>query len=261
MLRRTTALLRAQNKLPPIHDHEIHCRPNKPQAAHSVRQQRDFESALERSSPQRGFCLVRSLLLTLRQITCHPSLTHKQPAIDEAGSGKVQALVALVRRIRAKGEKLIVFTQFAELVPGLAKVLTRLFGEPCPTMTGAMGVPARRRFVADFQRDDGPPFVIMTTGVGGCGLTLTQANHVVHFDRPWNPAVELQAEGRAYRIGQRKEVHVHTLVAQGTVDERIRDLLSRRANLAAQVLDTPLDRPITQLSNKELLEIVQLRAG
>ena len=94
MPRRTTALLRAQNKLPPIHHHEINCPLTKPQAAHSVGQPRDFESALERSSPQRRFCLVRSSLLELQQITCHPSLVLGRPDVDGAGSGKVQALVA-----------------------------------------------------------------------------------------------------------------------------------------------------------------------
>jgi non-specific serine/threonine protein kinase len=125
----------------------------------------------------------------------------------------------------------------------------------------AMSVPARRQFVADFQSPGGPPFAVLTTGVGGSGLTLTQANHVVHFDRPWNPSVERQAEGRAYRIGQGKDVHVHTLVAQGTVDERIRDLLEHRSALADLVLETPDPIRAAQLSNADLIDFVQFRAA
>ena len=123
---------------------------------------------------------------------------------------------------------------------------------------GATKVRERRDLVAEFQRDDGPPFLILSLKAGGIGLNLTAASHVIHFDRWWNPAVENQATDRAFRIGQQRNVLVHKFVTEGTVEERIDRLMEEKRKLADDVVDGAGEVNVTELSDAELVGLVQL---
>jgi non-specific serine/threonine protein kinase len=123
---------------------------------------------------------------------------------------------------------------------------------------GAVAVGKRRGLVEAFQREDGPPFFVLSVRAGGLGLNLTAASHVIHFDRWWNPAVENQATDRAFRIGQRMNVLVHKFVCRGTVEERIDAMIEGKQALAQGVLEGGAETLLTELSDAELLRLVAL---
>ena len=112
--------------------------------------------------------------------------------------------------------------------------------------------------VADFQREDGPPFFVMSIKAGGTGLNLTAASHVVHFDRWWNPAVENQATDRAFRIGQQRNVLVHKFVTRGTVEERIDALIREKQDMADALLEGGGEKALTEMSDDEIIDMVSL---
>jgi non-specific serine/threonine protein kinase len=115
--------------------------------------------------------------------------------------------------------------------------------------------------VEAFQRDDGPPFFVLSLKAGGTGLNLTAASHVIHFDRWWNPAVENQATDRAFRIGQKRNVLVHKFICRGTVEDKIDELITQKTGLARDLLDGAGDALLTEMSNDELLRFVALDIG
>jgi non-specific serine/threonine protein kinase len=123
---------------------------------------------------------------------------------------------------------------------------------------GATPACRRAELVQAFQAESGPPFFVLSLKAGGVGLNLTAASHVVHFDRWWNPAVENQATDRAYRIGQRRNVLVHKFVCRGTVEERIDALIESKVALARGVLEVEGAALLTELDDRELLELVRL---
>jgi SNF2 family DNA or RNA helicase len=142
-----------------------------------------------------------------------------------------------VRPDREAGEKVLVFTQFREICDPLAAAARgRASAAPASCSTAAPRRAPQRQLVSEFQRDDGPPFMVLSLKAGGTGLNLTAASHVVHFDRWWNPAVENQATDRAYRIGQHKNVLVHKFVCRGTLEERIDAMIHDKQGLADGVL-------------------------
>ena len=116
----------------------------------------------------------------------------------------------------------------------------------------------RRKLVESFQRDDGPPFFILTVKAGGSGLNLTQAAQVIHFDRWWNPAVENQATDRSFRIGQKQNVLVHKFVCRGTIEERIDAVIEGKRSIATELLEGGGEKLLTEMSNDELLRFVAL---
>jgi SNF2 family DNA or RNA helicase len=140
----------------------------------------------------------------------------------------------------------------------LAAFLAEVFGRPGLILHGGTPVGKRRGLVEEFQRDDGPPFFVLSLKAGGTGLNLTAAGHVIHFDRWWNPAVENQATDRAFRIGQTKNVMVHKFVCRGTIEERIDALIAEKSGLALDVIEGGAERRLTEMPTKELLEFVAL---
>ena len=150
------------------------------------------------------------------------------------------------------------FTQFREMTEPLATFLGEVFGREGLVLHGATPVRRRKALVDMFQRDGGPPFLVLSLKAGGVGLNLTAASHVIHFDRWWNPAVETQATDRAFRIGQQRNVLVHKFVCRGTVEERIDALIEEKAALSSDLLETGAEARLTEMSNKELLAIVAL---
>ncbi|HUM69994.1 MAG TPA: C-terminal helicase domain-containing protein, partial [Chloroflexota bacterium] len=134
------------------------------------------------------------------------------------------------------------------------------FGVPTLYLHG--GVPPKKRaaMVEQFQREDGPPVFLLSLKAGGTGLNLTRANHVFHFDRWWNPAVEDQATDRAFRIGQTKNVLVHKFVCLGTLEERIDAMISDKKVLANSIIGSG-ENWLTEMSTNDLRQLVSLRRG
>ncbi|MFE5716763.1 DEAD/DEAH box helicase, partial [Streptomyces sp. NPDC056501] len=204
--------------------------------------------------------LVVKLLTGLKQICNHPAqyLKEDRPRI-EGRSGKLELLDELLDTILAEGASTLVFTQYV----GMARILeTHLAARGVRTqfLHGGTPVAEREAMVARFQDGDVPVF-LLSLKAAGTGLNLTRAEHVVHYDRWWNPAVEAQATDRAYRIGQDRPVQVHRLIAEGTIEDRIAAMLDRKREMADAVLGTGGDTPqeLTELTDAELAELVRLR--
>ncbi len=201
---------------------------------------------------------VLAFLMRFKQICNHPSQWLGDGAFGSADSGKFARLRELAEPIAARQEKMLVFTQFQEMTAPLAELLQAVFRRPGLVLHGGTAVRQRRGSVDEFQRDGGPPFFVLSLKAGGTGLNLTAAQHVVHFDRWWNPAVENQATDRAYRIGQKRNVLVHKFVCRGTVEEKIDALIERKLGLAGQVVEGGGELSLTEMSNDELLRMVAL---
>ncbi len=199
-----------------------------------------------------------SYLLRFKQICNHPSQLLGDGEYDPKKSGKFQRLAELCEEIASRQEKLLVFTQFREMTAPLANFLAQQFGRPGLVLHGGTAVKQRQKLVQQFQDEEGPPFFILSLKAGGTGLNLTQASHVIHFDRWWNPAVENQATDRAFRIGQKKNVLVHKFICQGTVEEKIDALIKEKTALANNLLAGSADTLLTEMDDKALLKLVSL---
>jgi len=205
--------------------------------------------------------LVLMLLTGLKQICNHPAQFLKQESGRIAGrSEKIELLDDLVETALSEASGVLVFTQYV----AMARLLEAHWsgrGVPYQFLHGGTPVRERERMVAAFQHtpdDESPPVFLLSLKAGGTGLNLTRADHVVHVDRWWNPAVEDQATDRAHRIGQTRPVQVHRLVTQGTIEERVGALLARKRLLAEAVLGRG-EAALTELSNAELRDLVTLR--
>ena len=202
--------------------------------------------------------IVLQSLMRLKQVCNHPSQLTGDAAYTAGDSGKFLRLAELCDEIAARQEKVLIFTQFREIIDPLAEHLAAVFGRDGLALHGGTNVAKRRAIVDRFQRDDGPPFFILSLKAGGTGLNLTAASHVIHFDRWWNPAVENQATDRAFRIGQKRNVLVHKFITSGTVEERIDALIDEKRQLAEDVLSGGGEVKLTELPDDELLKLVQL---
>jgi len=202
--------------------------------------------------------LILAFLTRFKQICNHPSQWLGDGAYEPADSGKFHRLRELCEEIAARQEKVLVFTQYREITEPLERYLAGVFGRPGLVLHGGTPVGHRKERVDAFQRDDGPPFFVLSLKAGGTGLNLTAASHVIHFDRWWNPAVENQATDRAFRIGQKRNVMVHKFTCRGTLEERIHDLIANKSALAQDILGEGAERMLTELNNSELLRFVGL---
>jgi SNF2 family DNA or RNA helicase len=208
------------------------------------------------SMARRG--LVLQTLLRLKQICNHPSQLSGDGEYKPADSGKFLRLAEICEELAARQEKVLIFTQFREIIEPLAAHLATVFGRGGVVLHGGTGVQQRKSLVDHFQSDDGPPFFILSLRAGGTGLNLTAASHVIHFDRWWNPAVENQATDRAFRIGQQRHVLVHTFMTSGTIEERIDALLAEKRQFADDILSSDSEVNLTELPDEELLQLVRL---
>jgi hypothetical protein len=203
--------------------------------------------------------MVLASLLRLKQVCNHPSQLLGDGRFAPGDSGKFARLHEIAAELADRQEKPLIFTQFRAMVEPLHDFLTGVFGRRGLILHGGTDVKDRRHLVDDFQRDDGPPFFVLSLKAGGVGLNLTAASHVIHFDRWWNPAVENQATDRAFRIGQKKNVLVHKFVCRGTVEEKIDALIADKVGLARDLMaDAEGDTMLTELSNADLLNMVSL---
>ena len=206
---------------------------------------------------KRRIIVLQSLML-LKQICNHPAQAGSGTEYTPELSGKFLRLGELCSELAARQERVLIFTQFREIIDPVTQYLANIFGQPGLALHGNVAVKKRKELVDRFQQPDGPPFFVLSLKAGGTGLTLTEANHVIHFDRWWNPAVEDQATDRAFRIGQKKAVLVHKCVTLGTLEEKIDALISQKRDLANEVLGSGAEVNITAMSDAEILRLVQL---
>ncbi|WP_371582174.1 DEAD/DEAH box helicase [Streptomyces sp. NBC_01314] len=203
--------------------------------------------------------LIVKLLTGLKQICNHPAqfLKEERPRIP-GRSGKLELLDELLDTILSEGASVLVFTQYVRMARLLERHLAAR-GVPTRFLHGGTPIPEREAMVEHFQEGEVPVF-LLSLKAAGTGLNLTRAEHVVHYDRWWNPAVEAQATDRAYRIGQTRPVQVHRLITEGTIEDRIADMLLRKRELADAVLGGG-DSAVTELSDAELSDLVEFRGG
>ena len=203
--------------------------------------------------------LVFALLVKLKQVCNHPAHFLGDNSAIEHRSGKIKRLTELLGDIREAGEKTLLFTQFTTMGTMLQHYLQDLYGEEVLFLHGGVTKKRRDAMVESFQQEGSntPAIFILSLKAGGTGLNLTGANHVVHFDRWWNPAVENQATDRAFRIGQHKNVEVHKFITAGTLEERIDEMIEKKTTVAGQVLGTG-EQWLTELSNNDLRNLIML---
>ena len=202
--------------------------------------------------------LVLAFLMRFKQICNHPSQWLGDAAWREADSGKFARLREIAEVVAAKQEKMLVFTQFRETTAPLAAFLGGIFGRAGLVLDGSTAIGKRKELVRRFQEDGDAPFFVLSLKAGGSGLNLTAAAHVVHFDRWWNPAVENQATDRAFRIGQTRNVLVHKFVCQGTVEDKIDQLIESKQQLTRDVVEAGAEVLLTEMPDDELLRLVAL---
>jgi len=245
--------------LPDKHEMKVYCSLTKEQATlyEAVLQDTMRQIAESEGMQRRG--LVLALLTRLKQVCNHPALLMHDGSPLPGRSGKLARLGEMLEEVIASDERALVFTQYAEMGRLLLDYLRTTLDREVLYLHGGTPMAERDRFVSEFQTDaNGPPIFILSLKAGGTGLNLTRANHVFHFDRWWNPAVENQATDRAFRIGQTRNVQVHKYVCAGTFEETLDDLIERKVALAESIVGTS-EAWITEMSTDDLRALFRLR--
>jgi hypothetical protein len=235
------------------------CHLSSAQAALYQRAVKELEQSLDSSLKdieRKG--VVLKYLMRFKQLCNHPSQWLGDGGWAEGDSGKFARLREIAEVIASKQEKMLVFTQFREATAPLSAFLGGIFGREGLVLHGGTPVGKRKELVRRFQDDELTPFFVLSLKAGGVGLNLTAASHVVHFDRWWNPAVENQATDRAFRIGQHRNVLVHKFVCRGTIEDKIDQLIESKQQLVADVLEGGAELNLTEMSDKQLLDLVAL---
>jgi non-specific serine/threonine protein kinase len=203
--------------------------------------------------------MILAALTKFKQICNHPDQYAGVDGYIEKDSGKFARLREICSIIHEKRERVLIFTQFKEMTAPLAHFLETVFEQPGLILHGSVPVVKRKKIIAQFQGNDYIPFMVLSLKAGGVGLNLTNANHVIHFDRWWNPAVENQATDRAFRIGQQKKVMVHKFITKGTIEEKIDEMLTKKAKLSADVVAASGETWLTEMDNAELADLFSLK--
>lgn len=201
--------------------------------------------------------LILQLLGRLKQLCNHPALYLKEEKPKDVleRSLKMEKLAELIEAVLEQGESCLIFTQYIEMGEMIRTLLKEKFAVEAPFLNGSIPKGKRDELISRFQNREFPIF-ILSLKAGGTGLNLTAANHVIHYDRWWNPAVENQATDRAYRIGQKRFVHVHKFISTGTLEEKIDAMLEKKQSLNDQIIQS--DSWITELSTDELHDLIHL---
>ncbi len=201
--------------------------------------------------------LVLKLIMALKQVCNHPSQYLKKEDISPELSGKASLFLSLLENIVENDEKVLVFTQFREMGVILQKIIKERFDTDCMFLHGGTSRKHRDEMVEKFQNNPHEKIFILSIKAGGTGLNLTEASHVIHYDLWWNPAVEVQATDRAYRIGQERNVMVYRLITKGTFEEKINAMLTYKKELADLTVPSG-EKWIGDLSNRDLKELFSL---
>ena len=216
--------------------------------------------ALDAATGIRRKGVILAALTKLKQVCNHPAQFLRDQSPLAGRSGKLSRLTEMVEELLSEGDRALIFSQFADMGERLHRHLSSTFGEDVLFLHG--GVPAHKRdqMVERFQNGGkgGPRLFVLSLKAGGTGLNLTAANHVFHFDRWWNPAVENQATDRAFRIGQTRNVQIHKFVCVGTLEERIDEMIERKKVVADHVIGAG-EAWLTELSTAEIKQLFALR--
>lgn len=260
ILRRLKTDKRVIADLPDKTEVKAYCALSKLQAALYQKAVDELAAELESTDGIQRRGIVLAQLMRLKQICNHPAQVAGTGDYAPDASGKFRRLAEIVEEIASRQEKALIFTQFREITEPLAGFLSTLFGRSGLVLHGDTSVKKRKELVEHFQREDGPPFFVLSLKAGGTGLNLTAASHVIHFDRWWNPAIENQATDRAFRIGQKKNVLVHKFMCRGTVEERIDDMITRKTQVAEDAIggENQGEVLLTEMDNDTLLRLVRL---
>lgn len=219
-------------------------------------QQMQKEITGEGDVKRRG--VIFKYLTVFKQICNHPAHYLGDDNYNFDDSGKLHRLHEITEEIISRQEKVLVFSQFKEMTGPLFDYMSEWFGRPGLIIHGETAIKKRQGIVSQFQDDRGPPYMVLSLKAAGTGLNLTAANHVVHFDRWWNPAVENQATDRAYRIGQHSNVVVHKFICKGTIEERIDNLIEQKKSMVDSLLSEGAEKLLTNMSNDELMKFIAL---
>jgi len=261
ILRRLKTDKRIIADLPDKTEVKAFCGLTKKQAALYARSVEELAASLKGLEGMKRRGLVLAYIMRFKQICNHPSQLTGDGGYEPAESGKFDRMRAICEEITSRQEKVLVFTQFREMTEPVAAFLGGVFGREGLVLHGTTPVGKRRTLIDMFQKEDGPPFFVLSLKAGGTGLNLTAASHVIHFDRWWNPAVENQATDRAFRIGQHRNVVVHKFICRGTVEEKIDALIEEKTGLAENILEGGAEVLLTEMSDEELLKTVALDVG
>ena len=221
---------------------------------------RAFERELEAAEGLARRGLILAVLTRLKQVCNHPVHYLGRGRVLRRRSGKLERLGEMLEEVFARGESALVFTQYAAMGALLKQHLCETFGREMPFLHGGVPRRARDQMVQRFQQAEEPLAFVLSLKAGGTGLNLTRASQVFHYDRWWNPAVENQATDRAFRIGQSREVLVHKFLCGGTLEDRIDAMITAKTALTDEIV-TSGETFLTELSNRELRDVLQLDAG
>jgi SNF2 family DNA or RNA helicase len=245
--------------LPEKLEMKVYCTLTKEQGSLYAAVVEEATAALESAEGMQRRGVILATLSKLKQVCNHPAQFLGDNSAIPGRSGKLARLSEMLEEALSTGDRALVFSQFAEMGEILKRHLQETFGREVPFLHGAVPKKQRDRMIERFQTaDDGPRIFVLSLKAGGTGLNLTAANHVFHFDRWWNPAVENQATDRAFRIGQRKNVQVHKFLCVGTLEEKIDEMITRKQEIAAKAVGAG-EGWLTELSTEELKELFTLR--
>jgi SNF2 family DNA or RNA helicase len=245
--------------LPEKLEMKVYCTLTKEQGSLYAAVVEEATAALESAEGIQRRGVILATLSKLKQVCNHPAHFLGDNSAIPGRSGKLARLTEMLEEALSTGDRALVFSQFAEMGEILKRHLQETFGREVLFLHGAVPKKQRDRMIERFQTDDdGPRIFVLSLKAGGTGLNLTAANHVFHFDRWWNPAVENQATDRAFRIGQRKNVQVHKFLCVGTLEEKIDEMITRKQEIAAQAVGAG-EGWLTELSTEELKELFALR--
>ncbi len=252
--------------LPEKQEMAVFCSLSEPQAILYQKVVDETLATIEASQGIQRKGMILALLMQLKQLCNHPDLatsdakTIKRAAAPEfaQSSGKLQRLTEMLETVLAAGDRALIFTQFSTWGKLLKPYLEAQFGQEVLFLYGSTSKAAREAMVDRFQHDpQAPRIFILSLKAGGVGLNLTRANHVFHYDRWWNPAVENQASDRVFRIGQMRNVQIHKFVCKGTLEERIHDMIEQKQALAQQVVGTG-ENWLTEMDTNQLRDLLLL---
>jgi SNF2 family DNA or RNA helicase len=260
ILRRVKTDKRIIDDLPDKIEQKMYCTLTPEQASLYEAVVKDVAEQLNEAEGIQRKGLILSTLLKLKQICNHPAqFLQDGSAFTTERSYKLQRLGEMIEEVIDSGESALVFTQFTEIGGALERYLEHTRHYNTYYLHGGTSVPRRDQMVTEFQDPETEPSLfILSLRAGGVGLNLTKANHVFHFDRWWNPAVEDQATDRAFRIGQRKNVFVHKFVAMGTMEERIDAMIEDKKRLSSLVVGAD-ESWLTELDNDTFKDLIALR--
>ena len=258
ILRRLKTDKKIIKDLPKKMEFDVYCNLTQEQASLYEAIVQDMLEQINRAEGIRRKGLVLASLVKLKQVCNHPALYLHDGSQVEKRSGKLQRLEEIVRDILDAGEKVLIFTQFSEMGQLLKNYLQRTLQVEVLFLYGQTSQKQRELMVERFQQEaHGAAIFIISLKAGGLGLNLTAANHVIHFDRWWNPAVENQATDRAFRIGQTKNVQVHKFICGGTVEDKIAEMIEKKKDLADKIVGQG-EAWVTELTTSQLKEIFTL---